>query len=94
MRSGSAPGNEDSESEPRPARDWPIHVSYEDQPEYPSTRLKTPDMPLDQRVGRIPLSNYKTQMRFSRIPTLDGFPAEAFNYRLVKRVALERVAGQ
>ena len=90
MRNGSAPGNEDSGTEPRPTstRLAHIHVGYEDQPEYPSAGLKTPEMPLDQRVGRLPFSNYRTQLRCHNFLTLDGIPAEAFNYRLVNRAAL------
>ncbi|MYC24062.1 MAG: hypothetical protein F4X62_21585 [Caldilineaceae bacterium SB0662_bin_25] len=51
-------------------------------------------MPLDQRVDRIPLSDYRTQMLYQDFLTLAGIPAEASNYRPGNRSALEWVAGQ
>ena len=46
-------------------------------------------MPLDQRVGRISFSDYRTQLRYCNLLTLDGIPAEAFSYRLGNRAALK-----
>ena len=47
-------------------------------------------MPLDQRFDRIPLSHYRTQLRYHRFLTLGGIAAEAFNYRLGNRAASKK----
>ena len=39
-------------------------------------------MPVDRHVGKIPLSNYRTQLRYHNFLTLDRILAEAFNYRM------------
>ncbi len=71
-----------------------IHVHYEEQPQYPLAQLETPDAPLDWRVEKMRLSKNKTQLTYNRFLTLDGIPAEAFNYRLGNRSALEWVIDQ
>ncbi len=48
-------------------------------------------MLLDRRVGRTPLSKYKTQLRHYNFLTPDAVRVEAFNYRLGDRSALEYV---
>ena len=45
-----------------------IHVTYEDQPEYPLAQLETPDAPLDWRVEKMRLSKDKTQLTLQPIP--------------------------
>ena len=71
-----------------------IHVGYEEQPEYPLAQVETPNMPLDWRVEKMRLSRDKTQLRYNSFLTLDGIPAEVFNYRLGNRSALEWIIDQ
>ena len=71
-----------------------IHVGYEEQPEYRLGQIETPDMPLDWRVDKMRLSKDRTQLRYNDFLTLDGIPAEAFNYRLGNRSALEWIIDQ
>ena len=66
-----------------------IHVGYEEQPEYQLGQIETPGTPLDWRVEKMRLSKDKTQLRYNAFLTLDGIPAEVFNYRLGNRSALE-----
>ena len=71
-----------------------IHVGYEEQPEYPLQKVETPEMALDWRVEKIRLSKDKTQLRYNGFLTLVGIPAQAFDYRLGNRSALEWVIDQ
>ena len=71
-----------------------IHVTYEDQPEYPLAQLETPDAPLDWRVEKMRLSKDKAQITYNRFLTSDGIPAQVFDYRLGNRCALEWVIDQ
>ena len=71
-----------------------IHVGYEEQPEFKVRKAETPDMPLDWRVEKMRLTKDKTQLRYNNFLTLAGIPAEAFNYRLGNRSALEWVIDQ
>ena len=71
-----------------------IHVHYEDQPQYKLDLIETPDMPLNWRVAQMRFSKDKTQIRYNDFLTLDGIPAEVFQYRLGHRSALEWVVDQ
>ena len=71
-----------------------IHVYYEDQPQYKLDLIETPGMPLDWRVEQMRFSKNKTQIRYNDFLTLDGIPAEVFQYRLGHRSALEWVVDQ
>ena len=71
-----------------------IHVGYEEQPEYRLRKAETPGAPLDWRVEKMRLSKDKAQLRYNDFLTLDGIPAEAFNYRLGNRSALEWIIDQ
>ncbi len=71
-----------------------IHVNYEEQPEFQLRQIETPDTPLDWRVKKMRLSRDKTQLRYNDFLTLDGIPAEAFNYLLGNRSALEWIIDQ
>ena len=67
-----------------------IHINYESQPKYDGLRyIETPDMPIDWRVEKMKLSRDKTQLVYNDFLTIDGIPAEAFEYRLGTRSALE-----
>ena len=71
-----------------------IHIHYEDQPQYKLDLIETPDMPLDWRVEQMKFSKDKTQIKYNDFLTLAGIPAEAFQYRLGNRAALEWVVDQ
>ena len=71
-----------------------IHIHYEDQPQYQLDLIETPDMPLDWRVAQMKFSKDKTEIKYNDFLTLAGIPAEAFQYRLGNRSALEWVVDQ
>ena len=72
-----------------------IHVNYESQPECDRLKfIQNPDMPLDWRVEKMKLSRDKTQIVYNNFLTIDGIPAQAFEYRLGTRSALEWVIDQ
>ena len=71
-----------------------IHVHYEDQSQYKLDLIEAPDMPLDWRVEQMKFSKDKTQIKYNDFLTLAGIPAEAFQYRLGNRAALEWVVDQ
>ncbi len=71
-----------------------IHVHYEDQPQYKLNLIEAPDMPLDWRVAQMKFSKDKTQIKYNDFLTLAGIPAEALQYRLGNRAALEWVVDQ
>ena len=71
-----------------------IHINYEEQPEFQLRQVEAPDAPLDWRVDKMRLSRAKTQLRYNDFLTLDGIPAEVFNYRLGNRSALEWIIDQ
>ena len=72
-----------------------IHVHYEDQEKYQLDLIETPDTPLDWRVEQMKFSSKdKTKIKYNDFLTLAGIPAEAFQYRLGNRSALEWVVDQ
>ena len=71
-----------------------IHIGYEDMDEYRMKKIETPGKPLDWRVQKMKLSKDKTQIVYNDFLTLDGMPAQAFDYRLGNRSALEWVIDQ
>ena len=71
-----------------------IHVHYEEQPQYKLNLIETPDMPLDWRVTQMKFSKDKTEIKYNDFLTVAGIPAEAFQYRLGNRSALEWVVDQ
>jgi predicted helicase len=71
-----------------------IHVHYEDQPEYPLTRVETPGLPLNWRVEKMKLSPDKSALRYNDFLTLTGIPPEVYGYKLGNRSALEWVIDQ
>ena len=71
-----------------------IHVHYENQPQYKLDLIEAPDMPLDWRVTQMKFSKDKTEIKYNDFLTLAGIPAEAFQYRLGNRAALEWVVDQ
>ena len=72
-----------------------LHVTYESAPTYDQLRQhETPDVPVDWNVETMKFSKDKTQLIYNDFLTLDGIPAEVFEYRLGTRSALEWVVDQ
>ena len=70
-----------------------LHINYETQPEYEKlVPLQTP--PLNWRVEKMKLSKDKTSLIYNDFLTLEGIPAEVFEYQLGTRSALEWVIDQ
>ena len=71
-----------------------IHVTYEEQHEYPLAQKETPDVPLDWRVEKMRLSGDRRQLLINEFLTLDGIPSAAFDYRLGNLSALDWLIDQ
>ena len=72
-----------------------LHVNYESVPKYDKLKyIETPGMTVDWRVEKMKLSKDKTQLVYNDFLTLDGIPAEVYDYRLGNRSALEWVVDQ
>ncbi len=72
-----------------------LHVNYESVPKYDKLRkVETPGMQVNWDVEKMKLSKDKTQLKYNDFLTLDGIPAEVYNYRLGTRSALEWIVDQ
>ena len=72
-----------------------LHVNYESVPKYDKLRkVETPGMQVNWDVEKMKLSKDKTQLTYNDFLTLDGIPAEVYNYRLGTRSALEWIVDQ
>ena len=72
-----------------------LHVNYESAPKYDRLKkIETEGMKVDWRVEKMRLSKDKTQLKYNDFLTLDGIPAEVYDYRLGNRSALEWVVNQ
>lgn len=71
-----------------------LHVNYETQPEYPLEKIESPEHALDWRVRKMKLGKDRRTLFYNDFLTLGGIPAEAFEYRLGNRSALEWVIDQ
>ena len=72
-----------------------LHVNYESVPKYDKLRsIETPGMQVNWSVEKMKLSKDKTQLKYNDFLTLDGIPAEVYDYRLGTRSALEWVVDQ
>ena len=72
-----------------------LHVNYEFAPKYDGLKyIETPDMQIDWRVEKMKLSKNKMLLKYNDFLTLDGIPAEVYDYRLGTRSALEWVIDQ
>ena len=72
-----------------------LHVTYESAPKYDGLQeMETPGMRVDWRVEKMRLSKDKTQLKYNDYLTLDGIPAEVYEYRLGNRSALEWIVDQ
>ncbi|MHB8625605.1 MAG: type ISP restriction/modification enzyme [Aggregatilineales bacterium] len=72
-----------------------LHLNYETGAQYPLTLVETPNVPLTFRIAdKMRLSRDKTEIAVNPSLTLRGIPAEAFEYKLGNRSALEWVIDQ
>ncbi|MXY95511.1 MAG: DEAD/DEAH box helicase [Caldilineaceae bacterium SB0670_bin_27] len=71
-----------------------IHVGYEEISPYALEEIETLGETLSYRVEKMRLSKDRTQIRYNDFLALDGVPAEAFDYLLGSRSALEWVIDQ
>ena len=72
-----------------------LHVNYESVPKYSGLKsIETPGMTVDWRVEKMKFSKDKTQLKYNGFLTLNGIPAEVYNYRLGTRSALEWIVDQ
>ncbi|MFZ1141493.1 MAG: type ISP restriction/modification enzyme [Candidatus Sulfotelmatobacter sp.] len=71
-----------------------IHVHYEQQPEYPLTKVEKAGEKLDYRVTKMKPSKDKTSLIYNQFLTLSGIPPETYEYRLGNRSALEWIIDQ
>jgi predicted helicase len=71
-----------------------LHVEYESLEPWPLQEIETEGVPYSQRVEKMKLSADKQSLRVNESLALGGIPAEAFEYRLGSRSALEWVIDQ
>jgi predicted helicase len=71
-----------------------LHIGYEQAPEYPLTQVVNKDVSFSWRVTKMRLNKEKTAVVVNESLTLGGIPAEAFEYKLGNRSALEWVLDQ
>ena len=72
-----------------------LHVNYESVPTYNGLEhIETPGMTVDWRVEKMKLSKDKTQLKYNDFLTIDGIPAEVYDYKLGNRSALEWMVDQ
>ena len=72
-----------------------LHVNYESCPKFDELEEReTAGMQVDWQVEKMKLSKDKTQLKYNDFLTLDGIPAEVYDYRLGTRSALEWVVDQ
>ena len=72
-----------------------LHVNYESVPKYDKLRkVETPGMQVNWDVEKMKLSKDKTQLKYNDFLTLEGIPAEVYDYKLGTRSALEWVVDQ
>lgn len=71
-----------------------LHVEYESLDAWPLEEIETEGVAYSERVEKMKLSADKQSLRVNESLTLGGIPAEAFEYRLGSRSALEWVVDQ
>lgn len=71
-----------------------LHLNYETIEPYPLTYQWTPGKPVSYRVEKMRLTKDKRALKINEALTLADIPAQAFNYRLGNRSALEWVIDQ
>jgi len=71
-----------------------LHVNYESAKEFKLKRIENKEVPLDWRVEAMKPTKDKSAIIYNDFLTLSGIPAEAYDYRLGNRSALEWVIDQ
>jgi len=71
-----------------------LHLDYEKLEPWPLEWIETPGVPLSYQVEKMRLAKDKRSIKVNDSLTLAGIPAEAFDYRLGNRSALEWVIDQ
>jgi predicted helicase len=71
-----------------------LHVEYESLDPWPLEAVESKNVPYSEHVTKMKLSADKRSLRVNEALTLHGIPAEAFEYRLGSRSALEWVIDQ
>ncbi len=73
-----------------------LHVNYESVPKYEKLQLKETanTQRIDWQVEKMRFSKDKTQIYYNDYFTLDGIPAEVYEYRLGNRSAVEWIVDQ
>jgi predicted helicase len=71
-----------------------LHVEYESASPWPLQEIETKGVPYSERVEKMKLSPDRESLQINPSLTLSGIPAEAFDYRLGSRSALEWVIDQ
>ena len=72
-----------------------LHVNYESVPKYEGLELKDkPNKQLNWHVDKMKWSQDKTQIDYNDFLTIEGIPAEAHDYKLGTRSALEWIVNQ
>jgi predicted helicase len=71
-----------------------LHINYEQAHEFPLKRIENRDVPLNWRVAEMKLTPDHGAIHYNEFLTLEGIPAEVFDYKLGNRSALEWVIEQ
>jgi predicted helicase len=71
-----------------------LHVEYESLKPWPLEFIESPEAPYSERVTKMKLSVDRLSLIVNDSLTLQGIPAEAFEYRLGNRSALEWIIDQ
>jgi predicted helicase len=71
-----------------------LHVDYESLEPWPLKFVENRDVPYSERVTKMKLSPDRQSLQINESLTLAGIPAEAFDYRLGSRSALEWLIDQ
>jgi predicted helicase len=71
-----------------------LHIEYESLEPWPLQFIENTDVPYTERVTRMRLSADKQSIQVNESLTLAGIPADAFDYRLGSRSAIEWIIDQ
>ncbi|NLO20105.1 MAG: helicase [Ignavibacteria bacterium] len=74
-----------------------LHLNYEEQPEYPLTKIESEGMQLDWRVDKmkyVKSDDGRLAIKYNDFLTLAGIPAEVKEYKLGNRSALDWIIDQ
>ncbi|MBV9084196.1 MAG: Eco57I restriction-modification methylase domain-containing protein [Acidobacteriaceae bacterium] len=71
-----------------------LHVGYESLEPWPLEHVERKDVPYSERVTKMKLSKDRTSIQVNDSLTLAGIPAEAFDYRLGSKSAIEWIVDQ